>query len=418
MSISDYKITDSDISTKGVTAAPDRLTGTAAENKALFDRLIREAVKVRYNDLIDALEELGVERTVQLPAAGGGFRYLRLNSSHILETSSDGTSWTAAGGGIDEIGATTGTGLTGLLCGDGSHVSTMSIDAQPTELSTNPVASGGVKSALDAKASVSYTNGELAKKVPAVGQGRNLLINGHFELSTESQSNVDRKLPVNQRTQLSYTGAGYGIDRWKLGANCKVTHKDGFLKLESVSGNREMLQILENPLPPGWYVFSALIRNASDFRLRVRTGEGGTQIAVSDTITTQTANTPELHYITFESTASLSARSFHLACYNASSAEIIAVKLEKGTEQTLARQQAGAWVLCDPPPDYGEELLKCQRYFQLFPDEASFPSGHKPTPQSPVPKESYRPELRTNGSLGTMSPAGSMDTYFYMDAEL
>ena len=55
MSISSYKITDAAIAEKGVIAAPDKLTGTAAQNKALFDRLIREAVKTLFNSLIDTL---------------------------------------------------------------------------------------------------------------------------------------------------------------------------------------------------------------------------------------------------------------------------------------------------------------------------------------------------------------------------
>lgn len=38
-------------------------------------------------------------------------------------------------------------------------------------------------------------------------------------------------------------------------------------------------------------------------------------------------------------------------------------KLEEGAEQTLARKIGDQWVLNDPPPDYGLELLKCQRYF-------------------------------------------------------
>lgn len=66
MSLEEYKITDGHIAQKGVVAAPDRLTGTAAQNKAIFDRLIREAVKSVFNGLIDALSnggagEIGVE---------------------------------------------------------------------------------------------------------------------------------------------------------------------------------------------------------------------------------------------------------------------------------------------------------------------------------------------------------------------
>ncbi len=55
-SLSDFKLTDADIAQKGVVAAPDKLTGTAAQNKAIFDRLIREVVKEKYNDMLTALE--------------------------------------------------------------------------------------------------------------------------------------------------------------------------------------------------------------------------------------------------------------------------------------------------------------------------------------------------------------------------
>ena len=55
MSIRDYKMTDGDISAKGVTAAPTVLSGTPEENKKVFDRLIRDVVKQDLNGLIDAL---------------------------------------------------------------------------------------------------------------------------------------------------------------------------------------------------------------------------------------------------------------------------------------------------------------------------------------------------------------------------
>jgi hypothetical protein len=42
--------------------------------------------------------------------------------------------------------------------------------------------------------------------------------------------------------------------------------------------------------------------------------------------------------------------------------KVLGAKLERGTQQTLARQDAsGNWVL-NEIPDYGEELRKCQRY--------------------------------------------------------
>lgn len=44
------------------------------------------------------------------------------------------------------------------------------------------------------------------------------------------------------------------------------------------------------------------------------------------------------------------------------SAMVDAVKLEFGPVSTLAHKEGDTWVLNDPPPDYGLELLKCQRY--------------------------------------------------------
>ena len=54
--LSDYRITDEDVAQNGVIAAPDRLTGTAAQNKAVFDRLIRDALKEKYNAMLTAVE--------------------------------------------------------------------------------------------------------------------------------------------------------------------------------------------------------------------------------------------------------------------------------------------------------------------------------------------------------------------------
>ena len=42
---------------------------------------------------------------------------------------------------------------------------------------------------------------------------------------------------------------------------------------------------------------------------------------------------------------------------------IRAVKLELGSQQTLAHQENGAWVL-NEIPDYGEQLRRCRRYYQ------------------------------------------------------
>lgn len=53
--ILDRKITDAQLSSYGVVSAPDKLTGTAQENKAVFDKLVKEAVAADVNGLIDDL---------------------------------------------------------------------------------------------------------------------------------------------------------------------------------------------------------------------------------------------------------------------------------------------------------------------------------------------------------------------------
>lgn len=55
--LSDLRITDEDIAQHGVIAAPDRLTGSAAENKAIFDRLVRDALKERFNTMLETVGE-------------------------------------------------------------------------------------------------------------------------------------------------------------------------------------------------------------------------------------------------------------------------------------------------------------------------------------------------------------------------
>ena len=56
MSIRDYKITDAQIAEKGVIASPDTLTGTADENKRVFDRLVRECVAPKFTEIVEAFE--------------------------------------------------------------------------------------------------------------------------------------------------------------------------------------------------------------------------------------------------------------------------------------------------------------------------------------------------------------------------
>ena len=71
MSLASYKITDAAVDRSGVIAAPDKLTGTAAQNKMVFDRLIRETVKELYNGLIETLAGAGGASEIGTAEIGG-----------------------------------------------------------------------------------------------------------------------------------------------------------------------------------------------------------------------------------------------------------------------------------------------------------------------------------------------------------
>ena len=158
--------------------------------------------------------------------------------------------------------------------------------------------------------------------------------------------------PVNQRGQTEYTGAGYGIDRWKLQNDTNLTVGDGFCTL---NGLWDIRQILEN-LPKATYTASILFKNSTANALQIivenNTGVDNS-VAISHDASGVLAGT--ISNINFSN--------FIISLSGGGSVDIIAVKLELGTQQTLAHQENGVWVL-NEIPDYGEQLRRCQRYLR------------------------------------------------------
>ena len=70
MGIEERKLLSADYQNKDVSSAPDRLTGTAAQNKEIFDRAVKTVVQPKYNALIDDL--LGEEGASNIGVAAGG----------------------------------------------------------------------------------------------------------------------------------------------------------------------------------------------------------------------------------------------------------------------------------------------------------------------------------------------------------
>ena len=64
MSFSQQKITDAEIAAAGVQSQPNKLAGTAQQNKSVFDALVQYLVKIKFNTLIDEL--LGANAAAQI----------------------------------------------------------------------------------------------------------------------------------------------------------------------------------------------------------------------------------------------------------------------------------------------------------------------------------------------------------------
>lgn len=95
MALNEHKISLDEIGSKGVVAAPDKLSGTAAENKALFDRLVRELVADKLNELIDDIVEELAGKMPAPPTMGVSGQYLRIGD--------EGVEWGVPGGSGDMI---------------------------------------------------------------------------------------------------------------------------------------------------------------------------------------------------------------------------------------------------------------------------------------------------------------------------
>lgn len=159
--------------------------------------------------------------------------------------------------------------------------------------------------------------------------------------------------PVNQRGQAEYTAEGYTIDRWKKNPNGKlIIASDGItLNAVGVSANTIVDSPIEYDLIGKQITVSAL------------TAEG--QLLANTDIPTDTTAATVFAYLDIggKGLAGLvvngAEKFMRIRANPGNSISIVAVKLELGTQQTLARKDAaGKWVL-NELPNYHEQLLRC-----------------------------------------------------------
>lgn len=199
----------------------------------------------------------------------------------------------------------------------------------------------------------------LDDKQEALTAGENISISGSviatkaFPCNPNLLDNAYFGNPVNQRGQASYTGAGYTIDRWKIGSSGTLTIQNGYITFSSNDGTPRNLEEYLEALPAGAYILSALVENGAGARLIVGAND-----------TYYNANIPEdskqVVSVMFVKTTT-SPVTVYLQCPN-KAVSWFAAKLEPGTQQTLAHKEYGEWVR-NEIPDYGEQLRRCQRYY-------------------------------------------------------
>lgn len=347
------KITDAEMDAAGVVAAPDVLSGTPAQNKAVFDRMVRQLVAPAYNAAVDAINEIdGVEKGIETAeaqrvaaenaraaaetarenaeAARQSAETERQNAEAARQTAETARENKETGYVADAEAWARGT-RNGVAVGSGDPAyenNAAYFRDQARSVVGGEYVSFGQPQSLTAaqkaqaraniNAPAPYTAGDgiaisgsvIAAKVQPCN--RNLLDNWYFAN------------PVNQRdVSGTINSAGYFLDRWKLVSGSVTINTDG-----SITLNGTMQQVLETA-PVGPVTASAL-----------------TQAGVGEVVPTYNSATKTV-------------------TVTAAGKKIVAVKLERGSQQTLAHQKNGAWVL-NEIPDYGAELVKCMRYLQII----------------------------------------------------
>ena len=237
--------------------------------------------------------------------------------------------------------------------------------------------------------------------------------------------NADFCNPVNQRGLSVYNATSYGsggmyaIDRWRVVAGT-LSVKDGCCNFATVRTAvlKRMAQLTEKTLYAGQtYTLSMLckINNIGSGVVRFMPctsdlGAVGTATGVILNTSTIAKNVVTIVSYTFTPTSDCVNPGVQIHAINSANAyidiDIYAMELKVGSEQELAKQDAnGNWVL-NEVADYGLELLKCQRYYQLLSGE-----GYVPTYAV-----DFRPTMRVEPIVDFVEIDG--DTYIFADAEM
>lgn len=163
--------------------------------------------------------------------------------------------------------------------------------------------------------------------------------------------------PINSRGQTSYTGS-YAFDRWHCGTNASTVAWEfvegkGIKVTNNGTSSVYIRQRTESGYPNGKYTFSILVTEITNNVSMYMSNNNGNSVGSS----LKTVSSTGLHTVTKD------VSNFYRVQFTipaGASVTIAAVKLECGSVQTFAHQDAdGNWVINDCPPNKHMETLKC-----------------------------------------------------------
>ena len=219
----------------------------------------------------------------------------------------------------------------------------------------------------------SDTDGYTQKVVNGIVQNPNLLINPNFA--------------INQRGQTSYTGAVYGVDRWKgVNANTVVTPQAVGIIVQGA--NFQFAQDIDNYAIIDGYTLTLSIK-ANGI---VYSASGVYNKDVDYSFCTCVIAGGYVARI----------RSYQGTCR----CQILGISSGEALSIEWVKLEVGSVATEFSPPSIAEELPKCQRYYQIRSNSYTIETS---AIDRPIP-------MRDNGTIGTTSIGGV--TYKYVDAEI
>lgn len=186
----------------------------------------------------------------------------------------------------------------------------------------------------------SETDGYTQNTVNGIVQNPNLLINPNFA--------------INQRGQASYTGAVYGVDRWKgIGSTITATPiANGIQLTTSATSNIYIKQIVETNLAGKTVTAScklSAINSGESGRFAVYYSTDGTSWTLINGMTIATAGISTL-------TMAIPTDALYVSVD-------VGVRPSSDVVFEWAKLEIGSVATEFSPPDNATELLKCQRYY-------------------------------------------------------